>query len=108
MKRNRILLVALALVMALAVAIPVLAASTVTESDWLEAPANALVKCPGGDCDHTSCDYVYSFAIVGDIQYITEFLHPTNMETFRKLENAFILLRFVKIWTIVYTNIPSR
>ena len=52
----------------LGVALTASAASSVTESDWIQSPDNALVKCEGGDCDHTECDYVYSFAVVGDTQ----------------------------------------
>ena len=46
------------------------AASNVTESDWILTPEKTLVKCSGGECDHTECDYVYSFAVVGDTQSI--------------------------------------
>ena len=35
---------------------------------WVAAPQKTLVKCGGGECDHTACDYVYSFAVVGDTQ----------------------------------------
>jgi len=55
----------------LAIALPASAASNYiveSDSDWLAAPSKALVKCPGGDCDHTQCDYAYSFAVVGDTQ----------------------------------------
>ena len=62
------LILALLLALVMAIAIPVGAASSVTESDWLQETPNPLVKCKGGDCDHTSCDYVYSFAVVGDTQ----------------------------------------
>lgn len=47
--------------------LPILS-SSVTDSDWIEAPPTEQVKCLGGDCDHTECDYVYSFAVVGDTQ----------------------------------------
>ena len=73
MKRNlRFLLLAVLLALA-AIAVAAVsagAASGVTDSDWLEAPPRTLVKCPGGDCDHTTCDYVYSFAVIGDTQQL--------------------------------------
>ena len=58
MKKNRIPVIMLALVLAIGLAIPVIAASTVTDGDWLAETPNPLVKCEGGDCDHTTCDYV--------------------------------------------------
>jgi len=68
MKRNRILIAVLVAVLAIAIAIPAIAATTVTDADWIAETPNPLVKCKGGDCDHTACDYVYSFAVVGDTQ----------------------------------------
>ena len=69
MKSRKVWLVlAFALIIALVGVLPVFAASTVTESDWKENTPNPLVKCAGGDCDHKDCDYVYSFAVVGDTQ----------------------------------------
>ena len=40
--------------------------------------------------------------------YITESLHLTTVATFRKYENAFILLQLVMILLIVFINILSR
>ena len=60
--------VALILCMVLSLGIFVSAESTITESDWIQAPEKTLVKCADGDCDHTECDYVYSFAVIGDTQ----------------------------------------
>ena len=69
MKAKKIWLVlAIALVLALVGVLPAFAASTVTESDWLAETPNPLVKCEGAGCDHTECDYVYSFAVIGDTQ----------------------------------------
>ena len=72
MKKSKILIVLLALVLlvglALGVSVSAVAASTVTDADWISAPSKTLKKCEGGTCDHTSCDYVYSFAVVGDTQ----------------------------------------
>ena len=70
MKRNRILIIALALVLAIGLAIPVIAASTVTDSDWLENTPNPLVKCEGGDCDHTTCDEAYRLSAKQCATYI--------------------------------------
>ena len=63
-----IIAAALLFCLVLATVIPALAASTVTDGDWLAETPNPLVKCQGGDCDHTTCDYVYSFAVIGDTQ----------------------------------------
>ena len=72
MKKSKILIVLLALVLlvglALGVSVSAVAASTVTDADWISAPSKTLEKCKGGTCDHTACDYVYSFAVVGDTQ----------------------------------------
>ena len=72
MKKSKILIVLLALVLlvglALGVSVSAVAASTVTDADWISAPSKTLTKCEGGTCDHTACDYVYSFAVVGDTQ----------------------------------------
>ncbi len=68
MKKNKLLIAFLALFLLACIAIPTFAASSVKESDWISAPSNILVKCSGGSCDHTECDYVYSFAVVGDTQ----------------------------------------
>jgi hypothetical protein len=77
MKKTKTLLAILALVLTLGVTLGVVlsvtAASSVVESDWISAPSKTLVKCPGGDCDHSACDYVYSFAVVGDTQYMTKY-----------------------------------
>ena len=69
MKARKLWLVlAIALVLALVGVLPAFAASTVTDSDWLAETPNPLVKCEGAGCDHTECDYVYSFAVIGDTQ----------------------------------------
>ncbi len=72
MKKSKILILILTMTLLVgivcAVAVPAAADSSVVESDWIEAPKNTLVKCNGGDCDHTECDYVYSFAVIGDTQ----------------------------------------
>ncbi len=73
MKKRKTLLALLTIVLAIVTfiaAMPsVMAKSYVTDADWIDEP-KALVKCNGGTCDHTSCDYVYSFAVVGDTQNI--------------------------------------
>jgi hypothetical protein len=62
------ILISLLLACCISFGIYVSADSAVTESDWIGAPKTELVKCPGGACDHSGCDYVYSFAVVGDTQ----------------------------------------
>ena len=78
MKKSKVLVLALML----ALLVGVVFATTVSafmyansasgeklaSDSWISAPAKTLVKCQGGDCDHTGCDYVYSFAVVGDTQ----------------------------------------
>ena len=59
------------LLTALAAGITVYASSTVTDSDWITEPPKKLIKCEGGGCDHTACDYAYSFAVVGDTQSLS-------------------------------------
>lgn len=73
MKKRRIALIILTLTLLvgviLGITVPAMAASSVTDGSWISSPREqALVKCPGGECDHTTCDYVYSFAVVGDTQ----------------------------------------
>ncbi len=72
MKKGRIgvILCSLLAVLTLAFVInmPTAAASYVTEGDWISSSGLELKKCEGGECDHTECDYVYSFAFVGDTQ----------------------------------------
>ena len=74
MKKSKIISLALTVVLLLGVivgaSLSASAETTVTDSDWLEKPEKTLVKCPGGSCDHKSCDYVYSFAVIGDTQNI--------------------------------------
>ena len=74
MSKKRIITLALSVIlligMIVGVALSASAETTVTDSDWLAKPAKTLVKCPGGNCDHKSCDYVYSFAVIGDTQNI--------------------------------------
>lgn len=66
-KISLIFLIAI-LLTALAAGITVYAASAVTEADWIAEPPKRLIKCEGNGCDHTSCDYLYSFAVIGDTQ----------------------------------------
>lgn len=66
-KISLIFLIAI-LLTALAAGITVYAASTVTEADWIAEPPKRLIKCEGNGCDHTACDYLYSFAVIGDTQ----------------------------------------
>ena len=74
MKKSKILVIVLSLALLIvgvfAGTTLVAGASSVTESDWVAAPTKTLVKCAGGECKHTAgeCDYVYSFAVVGDTQ----------------------------------------
>ncbi len=69
-RRLGLIMLSLILLAGLVIGIAVTASadSSVADSDWLKAPGKSLVKCPGGKCDHTACDYVYSFAVVGDTQ----------------------------------------
>ena len=78
MKKNRIIVLALVFLLLVCTVFAV-AASAFAKNDtkngdslaadsWVSAPGKTLVKCPGGSCDHQSCDYVYSFAVVGDTQ----------------------------------------
>ena len=53
---------------------------------WISAPGKTLIKCPGGSCDHKSCDYVYSFAVVGDTQNLN-YIDAENY-TAAKKQNA--------------------
>ena len=62
-----ILMLALLVGALLAVAIPAVPASTVTESDWIAKPNKELVKCTGDGCTHENC-YEYSFIAIGDTQ----------------------------------------
>ena len=57
-KRVLITLISLAMIIAvtLALGLSAGAASYVTDSDWIASGLD-LVKCEGGDCDHTACDY---------------------------------------------------
>ena len=70
-KRALITIISLAMVIAvtLALGLSAGAASYVTDSDWMPSGLD-LSKCEGEGCDHTECDYVYSFAFVGDTQSI--------------------------------------
>ncbi|MBQ3015359.1 MAG: hypothetical protein IJD79_01110, partial [Clostridia bacterium] len=70
MKKSKIivLILTIALVVGTMLAVTLPAAAAINEEDWIAAPKNTLIKCPGGACDHTSCDYVYSFAVIGDTQ----------------------------------------
>ena len=74
MNKKKIITLALSAIlligMIVAVTVSSSAATAVTDSDWLAKPAKTLVKCPGGTCDHKNCDYVYSFAVIGDTQNI--------------------------------------
>lgn len=80
MKKRSIILSVLAFALFISFAVGMMlqssaAESAVVEGDWIKDPQRTLVKCPGNDCDHTNCDYVYSFAVVGDTQnlnYIDE------------------------------------
>ena len=91
MKTKKIVILLLATVLLVGVAIGVTlnasAASTVTEADWLAAPAKDLVKCPGAGCDHTTCDYVYSFAIIGDTQNLNIYDVNNDTEHMKGLSN---------------------
>ncbi|MBE6537166.1 MAG: hypothetical protein E7673_04350, partial [Ruminococcaceae bacterium] len=70
MKKSKalVLILTLALLVGTFFAVSVPAAAEIVEDDWVAAPKKTLVKCPGGECDHTACDYVYSFAVIGDTQ----------------------------------------
>ena len=78
MKKSKILVLALTLMLLVGVVFATVASaythansasgSSLASDSWIAAPEKALVKCQGGDCDHTGCDYVYSFALVGDTQ----------------------------------------
>lgn len=68
----------------LSLGIFVSAASSVTENDWVASPQSTLVKCRGGNCDHSECDYVYSFAVVGDTQNL---VRTDAVEYHRALKN---------------------
>ncbi|MBQ3017079.1 MAG: metallophosphoesterase [Clostridia bacterium] len=83
MKKRRILVIALSLVLfvglAICASLSVFADSAVTESSWIAAPKKALVKCAGEGCDHKECDYVYSFAVIGDTQNLN--IYDVNNKT---------------------------
>ena len=78
MKKSKILILALTLSLIFGAVFAVTASAfmkndtksgkELAADSWISAPAKTLVKCQGGDCDHTTCDYVYSFAVVGDTQ----------------------------------------
>ena len=74
MKKGKIISIIVSFVMVLTIAfaynMTADAASSVTDGDWMSSSGLNLVKCEGGSCDHTDCDYVYSFAVVGDTQSI--------------------------------------
>ena len=74
MRKSKIIALALTAIllvgMIVGITISASAETTVTDSDWLAKPEKTLVKCPGGSCDHKNCDYVYSFAVIGDTQNI--------------------------------------
>ncbi len=75
MKKRKLLISIFAIVLAVGAIVGVMcmstaAASAVKEDSWISAPEKTLVKCNGGDCDHKNCDYVYSFAVVGDTQFL--------------------------------------
>ena len=96
MKKSKILVLALTLMLLVGVVFAtVVSAYTHANSasgkalaadSWIAAPEKALVKCQGGDCDHTGCDYVYSFAIVGDTQNLN-YIDAQNY-TAAKAENS--------------------
>ncbi len=83
MKKRRILLIALSLVLfvglAVCASLSVFADSTVTESTWISAPEKTMVKCAGANCNHKECNYVYSFAVVGDTQNLN--IYDVNNKT---------------------------
>ena len=77
MNKKRIFLIALSFVLLiglmLGIAIPTLASSLVVDdAAWISTPRETpLKKCTGEACaanGHKDCDYVYSFAVVGDTQ----------------------------------------
>ena len=80
MNKKRILLSVLSLALLiglmLGIAIPAMAArgsgGTINQStDWLASSGLDLKKCTGADCaaeGHKNCNYVYSFAVIGDTQ----------------------------------------
>ena len=72
MKKSKIAIICVALILLVGicagVSVSVAAASAVVDESWISAPQKTLVKCKGDGCDHTACDYVYSFAVVGDTQ----------------------------------------
>ena len=76
MKKNKIFAIIISLcilvALTLAIAIPAMAASDVNDADWVSTGLS-LDKCTGADCaanGHKDCDYVYSFAVIGDTQSI--------------------------------------
>ena len=76
MKKNKIFAIIISLcilvALTLAIAIPAVAASDVNDADWVSTGLS-LDKCTGADCaagGHKNCDYVYSFAVIGDTQSI--------------------------------------
>ena len=89
MKKSKIISLALTVIFLIgiitAIAISASAAGDVTEQDWISAPNKALKKCEGGDCDHTGCDYVYSFAVVGDTQNLNIYDVNNNTENMKAL-----------------------
>ena len=89
MKKSKIISLALSVLLLVGVitgiAISASASGDVTEQDWISAPSKALKKCEGGDCDHTGCDYVYSFAVVGDTQNLNIYDVNNNTEYMKAL-----------------------
>ena len=89
MKKSKIISLALTVIFLIgiitAIAISASAAGDVTEQDWISAPNKALKKCEGGDCDHTGCDYVYSFVVVGDTQNLNIYDVNNNTENMKAL-----------------------
>ena len=58
-------------VLAISVSLPAMAESAVVSTDWIASSGLDLKKCTGEECaaeGHKNCDYVYSFAVVGDTQ----------------------------------------